>query len=277
MSQGWSDMRVTIDTGERSGMRWYAPKAHAGARERFRRLAQFGKIMNIFVLDLDPVQAARWHMDKHVVKMPLEAAQMLSTVARAQASIEESAGGLTMEGVEQRRIDWRLHQIYRSTHKNHPCVRWAMQSALNWWWLVQHAFALCDEYTRRYGKVHASREIVQLCFDHAPRPTGKVSRTPFALAMGEASHVFRREDVPDVAVGRMASVLPDPVLSYRRYYRTKGSFASWKAPAEPPPWWGEPDLPEGTFDREVARLGWDQGVHIVNTTPAAEIVLTRPR
>ena len=35
--------------------------------------------MNIFVLDKDPKQAAQWHVDKHVVKMPLEAAQLLST------------------------------------------------------------------------------------------------------------------------------------------------------------------------------------------------------
>ena len=31
--------------------------------------------MNIFVLDTDPVQAAQYLVDKHVVKMPLETAQ----------------------------------------------------------------------------------------------------------------------------------------------------------------------------------------------------------
>ena len=35
--------------------------------------------MNIFVLDRDPEVAARYHCDKHVCKMILEAGQMLCT------------------------------------------------------------------------------------------------------------------------------------------------------------------------------------------------------
>ena len=38
--------------------------------------------MNIFVLDTDPVEAAQLQCDKHVVKMVLESAQMLSTAHR---------------------------------------------------------------------------------------------------------------------------------------------------------------------------------------------------
>ena len=34
--------------------------------------------MNIFILDEDPSVAAQYHCDKHVVKMVLETAQMLS-------------------------------------------------------------------------------------------------------------------------------------------------------------------------------------------------------
>lgn len=37
--------------------------------------------MNIFVLDTDPEIAAILHCDKHIVKMPLETAQMLCTIA----------------------------------------------------------------------------------------------------------------------------------------------------------------------------------------------------
>ena len=36
--------------------------------------------MNIFYLDRDPRIAAQMHCDKHVVKMPLESAQMLCTL-----------------------------------------------------------------------------------------------------------------------------------------------------------------------------------------------------
>ena len=39
-------------------------------------------IMNIFVLDQDTTQAAQLQCDKHVVKMIVESAQMLSTAHR---------------------------------------------------------------------------------------------------------------------------------------------------------------------------------------------------
>ena len=38
--------------------------------------------MNIFELHTDPVTCAKMHVDKHVVKMPTEYAQMLSTAHR---------------------------------------------------------------------------------------------------------------------------------------------------------------------------------------------------
>ena len=57
--------------------------------------------MNIFYLDKDPQQAAKYHCDKHVVKMILESAQMLCTV------VNEISGGQVTP--------------YKSTHKNHPC------------------------------------------------------------------------------------------------------------------------------------------------------------
>ena len=38
--------------------------------------------MNLFILDNDPIKAAQLQCDKHVVKMILESAQMLSTVHR---------------------------------------------------------------------------------------------------------------------------------------------------------------------------------------------------
>ena len=39
--------------------------------------------MNIFVLHKNPIEAAKMACDKHVVKMILETAQMLCTVAHA--------------------------------------------------------------------------------------------------------------------------------------------------------------------------------------------------
>jgi hypothetical protein len=89
--------------------------------------------VNIFALDVVPAQAAEYHCDKHVVKMCLEAAQMLSTVA----------------GVG-----------YRPCHVNHPCTVWVRQRLQNYQWLWRLCHALGVEYHHRYGKVHKSHILL---------------------------------------------------------------------------------------------------------------------
>jgi hypothetical protein len=89
--------------------------------------------MNLFYLNHDPVEAARMQCDRHVVKMILETAQMLST-----AHIE-------LDGIQV---------AYKSTHKNHPSTVWVRSSASAYEWSYTHMMALGAEYTRRYGKVH---------------------------------------------------------------------------------------------------------------------------
>ena len=81
--------------------------------------------MNVFVLSKDPVEAASFHCDKHVVKIPTEAAQMLFTAAR--------------------RIGYPCPDGYKSTHQRHPCTVWAGKHISNWAWLFKHAKALGAE------------------------------------------------------------------------------------------------------------------------------------
>ena len=55
--------------------------------------------MNIFILDTDPIVAAQWQCDKHVVKMIVESAQMLSTAHRildGEQTRRPSKSGKTM-------------------------------------------------------------------------------------------------------------------------------------------------------------------------------------
>lgn len=95
--------------------------------------------MNIFVLDEDPIKSAQVQIDKHVVKMPLESAQLLCSVFD--------------EGVAP----------YKRTHYNHPCGVWVRASYENFLWLVRHGYALCDEYEARYGRVHKCRAVIEWC------------------------------------------------------------------------------------------------------------------
>ena len=86
--------------------------------------------MNIFVLDTDPSQSARYMCDVHVVKMAVEAAQLLST---------------------QDRLNGLGGSRYQPTHINHPC-RVCLQNRNNYVWLCEHLGALLREYSFRYQK-----------------------------------------------------------------------------------------------------------------------------
>ncbi len=153
--------------------------------------------MNIFALSLDPHEAARWAIDKHVVKMVLETAQILSTVS------------------------WRygVEAPYRATHAQHPCTLWAGETAGNWHWLIEHGRALADEYARRYGKEHKSRAVIEWAALHGGRPADG-DLTLFAQAMPDE---YRQ---PDPVLAYRAYYLGD-----------KARMASWREPAAPPPWW----------------------------------------
>lgn len=97
--------------------------------------------MNIFyLLDADIAQCARFHCDKHVVKMILESAQVLCSVLSL----------------------YHIETPYRPTHLKHPCVIWASESLSNWLWLKNLAGALNEEYKYRFNhtKNHKSYDVI---------------------------------------------------------------------------------------------------------------------
>ena len=146
--------------------------------------------MNIFVVDTDPEKAARQLCDKHVVKMVLETAQMLCTVAR------------------QNGFD---NAPYKKAHPKHPCTLWAGKSAANWTWLIDHGLAMCEEYTQRYGRTHKSEAVIRWC-RNLPIRFPAEQLTPFAQAMPEH---YKNECT---------------VTAYRAYYHgEKAGFATWKS------------------------------------------------
>lgn len=153
--------------------------------------------MNIFVLSADPIQAARDQCNKHVVKMVLESAQLLVTAFP--------------KGVTP----------YKHTHFNHPCAVWMRSSLSNYGWLLAHACELCNEYTRRYGKVHKSEAVI-MSLDVPDLPD--VGLTPFARAIKEP--------------WKSQSLHMPIVEAYRYYYHgDKARFAKWAPRASAPSWW----------------------------------------
>jgi hypothetical protein len=145
--------------------------------------------MNIFVLDEDKQKCAEYHCDKHVVKMIIEYAQMLSTTVRL--TTDNDIG-------------------YRITHKNHPCTVWVRESLSNWLWLRDMTKFLNDEYRKRYNKDvnHKSFDVIK----SLPLPNiPDLGLTKFKLAMPEHC---KTESV---------------IESYRKYYMIeKKDFVTWK-------------------------------------------------
>ena len=164
--------------------------------------------MNIFVTDPDPVISAQTWCDKHVVKMILESAQMLSTAWREYSSDYADE-----------------HELYKTAHLNHPCSIWVRLARENYRWLYKHFIALCEEYTHRYGKSHASARLKGplMWAPFKPRSVLATIEQPygFVLAMPDE---YKSDDVFD---------------SYRNYLMNeKQHFAKWeKDPSRKPTWW----------------------------------------
>jgi len=142
--------------------------------------------MNIFVLDQDPKLAALYHCDKHVVKMILESAQLLSTAHRL-------CGGDSIN-------------TYKPTHINHPCSIWVRESSNNYNWLYNLFVCLLDEYWYRYGnkknKQHKCAELKNI-LKNVPPNIPELIMTPWRTAMPEECKISL-----------------DVITNYRHYYKT---------------------------------------------------------
>ena len=122
--------------------------------------------MNIFYLDHDPHTAATYHCDKHVVKMIVESAQLLSTAHHILDGERARPG------------------IYKATHANHPSAVWVRSSLLHYDWVYRLLGSLCMEYTIRYGKTHKTKRQVFPRLLLAPkfiRPDVKFAPPPMCM------------------------------------------------------------------------------------------------
>lgn len=157
--------------------------------------------MNIFVLAEQPDAAARFHCDKHVVKMVLESVQLLCT-AHHQIDGPDAPDG-----------------VYGTiSNPNHPVAKWTRATSGNYLWTFALAAALGAQFYHRYHKAHASIALLPRLF-YAPAGITLGPRTPFEQCM------------PDAFKG------PDAVHAYRLFYATeKMRFARWRRGVTEPYW-----------------------------------------
>jgi hypothetical protein len=143
--------------------------------------------MNIFYLHDNPQISAMAMTNKHVVKMIVESAQLLSTAHHVLDGPDAISG------------------IYKKTHVNHPSAIWTRETTGNYLWLQHHLFWLLNEYATRYNKKredHATHNVwVQL--KSTPKHINKsFDKTPMRIAITDTKHHVKN----------------DAVASYRKYY-----------------------------------------------------------
>jgi len=157
--------------------------------------------MNLFILSLLQKQIAEWMFDSHIVKIILEAVQVLSTAKRL-VDPDDPVNEL----------------LYKIAHKNHPVTIWVRQSQQNYIWTLILVYEMHKEWRYRFGhtkeEYHKSFLVAGQLLKHMPSADKfpQQGLTPFAQAMPE------EYKVPG-----------DPVKAYQQYYMSpqKSHLLKW--------------------------------------------------
>lgn len=184
------------------------------------------KTMNIFYISESPQQCAEWMVDRHVVKMILETAQLLSTAHRVldgKMVVEKSYVNGSFPTRYRNVKRWRLNDdrenvLYSATHINHPSAIWCRVTNNNYNWLYCHFISLLNEYTYRYGKTHKCAELL----DVLKSPPNNIAIGPFTP--------------PTPAMDDKYIVPNNSLQSYINYYKSgKVHLHTWTK-RNPPEW-----------------------------------------
>ena len=171
--------------------------------------------MNIFALHPNPRKCARWHVDKHVVKMILETCQLLytahwvltfPTLRDYPSAVALSRFQKTLtppESMSTAPPTKATNAVFRPVHVRHPCAKWARQTLGNYKWLALLGIELAREFRHRFGHEHSCEKHVEWLFKNPPPNILKFPRKSFSIAMDD-----------------QYKVADDPIRSYRNYYKT---------------------------------------------------------
>jgi len=174
-------------------------------------------MVNRFLIDHHPDAIAKSLCDQHIVKMPLEEAQMLCTAVWHHATNYAEQWGL-----------------YKPVHMKHPCTVWAMKTRANYTFALNLYAAMLDEYTYRYGKTHGAMKHYEALSDARTLiPEGKLTPHPQCLSGHDDLKTDERY----------------PIVAYRAFYVVdKLRFARYNRGREMPAWLS---LGKFNFDRSM--------------------------
>ena len=144
--------------------------------------------MNIFYFHSNPSICAKWLCDVHVVSQVKETAQILCTVTNERDQFKSVDG------------------LWKSTHKNHPSVRWAGDSVSNFTWTCVLFADLLEEYHHRFSKQHGSTHLIE----------------PLTSVLSSLKTDGKQGTLPPACVSDRIKKMELPVtFAYRLYYNEK--------------------------------------------------------
>lgn len=185
--------------------------------------------MNIFILDENIEKSAQAHNDRHIIKMPLEMAQMLSTnlyvlngiTSKAQSFREEEKLKVIFKDFPKKSsASERFRDYYMMYNPNHPCTMWLRESEENTRYGIHLMYHMLNEYKYRYNKQGILYDICLWMNDNYNFELFQNKElTPFAQALPVE---LQNENA---------------VVAYRNYYmRDKRHLAKWSKRGVPE-WW----------------------------------------
>jgi hypothetical protein len=164
-------------------------------------------MVNFFYLDKDPEKCAQYYCNKHVIKIPIEIAQILSKIHHELNS----------------NIDFS--KIYKnSTVVNNSIgpYQWIKESYDNYIWACKLGLELINEYKLRYNKdKHKTEIILQFLFNNPP----KLLKKGITKFIGTNKYDM------------FQFISHDPVICARyNYAEMKCTHDKWNKEVSPPDW-----------------------------------------
>ena len=161
--------------------------------------------MNRFLIESTPQTIPKSLCDQHVVKMPLEEAQMLCTALWYHAPKFAEERGL-----------------YKPVHQKHPCTLWVMESRANYNFAYTLYLHMCFEYWSRFHRRHGVIKHFQSLGDGKEFiPKGKITRHPQCFS----------------GLDELKTDEFYPLKAYRQFYIVdKARFARYNNGRDKPSW-----------------------------------------
>lgn len=161
--------------------------------------------MNLFVLDADPIIAAKYNCDVHCNKIITEILGMAANCFDKQ---------LLEEAPRTAKNEVRKH-----SHYNHPVSIWMRKTTENFYWSMLHAFALEQERMKIGYKPYKFLHVLDWFINNIEKSViNKGELTEFAVAINENMNCRKLSNFSAMSV----------IDKYRAYYKLDKPFASWK-------------------------------------------------